>query len=234
MNSKSHLNRVSIVDAIGRQTTVHRRQNAASTAVNAVPAPSAQLHERKNDRARLVGILRNHKADQGWDENDQNLYDMLGAYSPQLISDMIPTAKRLAAIDAGSSERHAVRGLFSAIRSADPEDVEAVVNYGHFISGHLRMFDVIDLVKQINSLDRESRTGTFTANTEAHIQAAGEYLGDANGNKYWNNLPLMQLVNKYPDHPSELVEFWTRGNGVTDPAVIEDYLSKGHLKDGWL
>lgn len=240
MNSKSHLNRVATVDVNGKPTTVYRRdQNAAPAATHRIPAPSAAAtldHEREAVRKNVVKLLKRHKDDHQWNGYDQKLDNMLRRYNPELVRAMIPTAERMNEIDAHNPDRHALEGFLGAVITNEPQSVEALISYGHLIGGHLRMFEVTALINEIQEMDYASGADTFMTHAEAHLQAAGEYdnLGDQTVDNYWNNRPLMNLVNDHPEHASAIIDYWKRGNGISDIASIEDYLSSGNFKDGWL
>jgi hypothetical protein len=239
MNSKSHLNRVATVDVNGKPTTVYRKNpSAAPAAMQRVPAPSAALsnQDQENPRATVVSLLKRHKAGHEWNEYDRRLDNMLRRYNPVLVRAMIPAVERMVEIDAQNPDRHALEGFFGAVISEEPQSVEALISYGHLIGGHLRMFEVTALINELHEMDYVSGTDAFLHNAEAHLLAAGEYdsLDDNIVENYWNNAPLMQLVNDHPEHATALIEYWKRGNGISDTAAIEDYLSSGNFKDGWL
>lgn len=237
MNSKSHLNRVATVDVNGKTTTVYRRnQSTAPAAMRHVPAPSPAALNPDNPRFTVVSLLKRHKAGHDWNEYDRRLENLLRRYEPQLVRAMIPAIERMVEIDAHNPDRHALEGFIGAVITSEPQSVEALISYGHLISGHLRMFEVTALINEIKEMDYASGTDTFTPNAEAHLLAAGEYdsLGSKNVDDYWNNRPLMNLVNDHPEHATALIEYWKRGDGISDTAAIEDYLASGNFKDGWL
>lgn len=192
--------------------------------------------EQKEIRISVVNLLRHNDDTENWNGNDRRLASVLRRYKPELVEAMIPAIKRMDEIDARNRDIHALRAFIGLVYAQEPGPVEDLISYGHLISGHLRMFEVTELMNKIRELDYTSGKDAFMPHAEAHILAAGEYdgFGIPSVHHYWDNVPLMTLVNSHPEHASSLVSYWKRGTGISDATEIEEYLSSGNVKDGWL